>query len=184
MRTIGVAVRACQRGQPESTARRGAGLALDRVWALVCAWRHRLSIPSHVIDGPPYPGNASGSGAARRRCRETTVTTTYVIVFQVRPGRDEAFLGLLEGVLDAMRGEESFRNAILHRDPADPARFLLYETWADHQEVLDVQLHRDYRQAYEAALPDLLAEPRQIGIWQPPRADGDWASPKSCECKR
>lgn len=97
--------------------------------------------------------------------------TTYVIDFHVRPGREEAFLGLLYGVLDAMRGERTFRNAILHRDPANPSRFLLYETWADHQDVVDVQLHLDYRRAYEAALPTLLTQPRQIGVWHPMRAD-------------
>ena len=97
--------------------------------------------------------------------------TTYVLTFHVRPGREAEFLGLLDGVLDAMREETTFRNAILHRDPENTSRFLLYETWSDHQDVLNIQLHRAYRQTYEAALPELLSEPRQVTIWHPMRAD-------------
>lgn len=70
------------------------------------------------------------------------MSVTYVIAFTVKPDQRERFLSLLNGVLDAMRHEQNFRNATLHRDPADPCCFLLHETWADHQDVLDVQLHR------------------------------------------
>ena len=69
-----------------------------------------------------------------------------------------------EGVLDAF-GHVSVRH------PEDPTRFMLYETWEDHDEVLAVQLHRPYRHAWHAALPELLATPRDISIWQPLRAD-------------
>jgi quinol monooxygenase YgiN len=37
--------------------------------------------------------------------------------------------------------------------------------------VLDVQLHRPYRQAWHAALPDLLAAPREISVWRRLRVD-------------
>lgn len=96
---------------------------------------------------------------------------TCLIRFTVIPEKQPQFLALLEGVLDAMRAEPTFHEAILHRDPENPARFLLYETWEDHDEVLSVQLHRPYRCAWHAALPDLLAEPRDIAIWQKLRAD-------------
>jgi quinol monooxygenase YgiN len=42
---------------------------------------------------------------------------TYLIKFQVVPERREQFLELLNGVLDAMRSELMFHEAILHRDP-------------------------------------------------------------------
>ena len=99
------------------------------------------------------------------------MSVTYVIVFTVRPEQRQRFLSLLNGVLDAMRDEAAFVNATLHSDPADPHRFLLHETWADHQDVLDVQLKRAYRTAWHAALPELLVNPREISVWTPLRAD-------------
>jgi autoinducer 2-degrading protein len=96
---------------------------------------------------------------------------TYVIKFSVAPGQEQRFLELLEGVLDAMRNEPEFHEAILHRDPANAAKFMLYETWEDHDDVLNVQIHKPYRKAFHDALPTVLAEPRDIEIWEPIRAD-------------
>jgi quinol monooxygenase YgiN len=96
---------------------------------------------------------------------------TYLIKFEVVPEKRELFLSLLTGVLDAMRREPMFHEAILHRDPESADRFMLYETWESHDDVLAVQLQRPYRQAWHEALPDLLRQPRDISIWQPLRAD-------------
>ncbi len=96
---------------------------------------------------------------------------TYVIRFAVAPTQRERFLTLLGGVLDAMRSEPTFHEAILHRDPADAHRFMLYETWEDHEDVLRVQLHRPYREAYHHALDELLVEPRDVDVWESVRAD-------------
>lgn len=96
---------------------------------------------------------------------------TYVIRFAVVPSQRERFLQLLDGVLDAMRHEPTFHEAILHRDPTDPHRLMLYETWEDHEEVLRVQLHRPYREAWHRALDELLVEPRDVSVWEPLRAD-------------
>ncbi len=97
------------------------------------------------------------------------MSVTYLIHFSVKPAGRERFLALLNGVLDAMRDEADFRGAALSVDPENPCRFLLHETWADHRNVLDVQLKRPYREAWHAALPDLLEQPRDITIWQPVR---------------
>ena len=99
------------------------------------------------------------------------MAVTYVIKFTVIPEQVPRFLKLLEHVLDRMRSEANFREAILHRDPKDPAKFLLYETWADHEDVVNVQVHKPYRQAYHDALPELLAEPRDVTIWESMRSD-------------
>jgi quinol monooxygenase YgiN len=99
------------------------------------------------------------------------MAVTYMIKFNVVRDRRARFLALLEGVLDAMRSEPMFHEAMLHRDPASDCRFMLYETWEDHDDVLNVQLHRPYRRAWHAALPVLLAEDRDITIWQTLRAD-------------
>lgn len=96
---------------------------------------------------------------------------TYVITFVVKSGSEEEFLGLLNPVLDAMRHEHSFLNAVLHRDLETPNRFMLYETWSDADDVARVQMRRDYRQSFWARLPDLLAEPRQVQSWAPMRSD-------------
>ena len=96
---------------------------------------------------------------------------TYLIKFQVVPERRGEFLELLEGVLDAMRNEPMFHEAILHRDSASENRFMLYETWESHEDVLDVQLHRSYRQAWHDALPRVLQQERDITIWEPMRSD-------------
>jgi quinol monooxygenase YgiN len=99
------------------------------------------------------------------------MAVTYLIKFNVIPDQRARFLGLLAGVLDAMRSESTFHEAILHRDPASDCRFMLYETWEDHDDVLKVQLHRPYRRAWHEALPELLADDRDITVWQTLRAD-------------
>ena len=97
---------------------------------------------------------------------------TYLIKFQVVPERRGQFLQLLGGVVDAMRDEPAFHQAILHRDPSADHRFMLYETWESHADVVSVQLNRPYRRAWHEALPSMLAQERDITIWEPVRADG------------
>jgi quinol monooxygenase YgiN len=99
------------------------------------------------------------------------VPVTYLIKFQVVPRQRDRFLKLLEDVLDAMRDEPTFHEAILHRDPASEHRFMLYETWESHDDVVNVQVHRLYRRAWHEALPMLLERERDISIWEPMRAD-------------
>lgn len=96
---------------------------------------------------------------------------TYVIRFAVVPEQRQRFLDLLNGVLDAMRHEPMFHEAALHQDPDDENRFLLHETWEDHDDVLRVQLRRPYREAWHRALGEVLAAPRDVSIWRPLRAD-------------
>lgn len=98
-------------------------------------------------------------------------TVTFVVVLEIREAAIARFLELLNPVLDAMRHEASFVSAVLHRDPSDPGRFMLYETWTDLDDVVRVQMGRDYRQAYWAELPDLLRSERGVQIWQPVRSD-------------
>ena len=95
----------------------------------------------------------------------------FVITFKVKPDRREEFQALLGDVLDAIRHEPTFINAILHRDAQDPAKVMLYETWADFDDVVNVQIGRPYRKIYWDRLPDLLEEPQQIETWYPTRGD-------------
>lgn len=109
--------------------------------------------------------------AGKRQGGKAAAPVTYVITVTVNPGCEAELMALLTPVLDAMRHEAGFINAVLHRDAADPNRFMLYETWADHDEVVAVEIHRDYRRAFNEALPRLLAGPREVQIWRPMRAD-------------
>lgn len=99
------------------------------------------------------------------------MSETYVITFHVRPAQRTRFLALLNSVLDNMRDESTFLHAALHVDPEDENRFELHETWSDRQDVLDVQLKRPYREAWHAALDELLDRPRGIEIWNVMRSD-------------
>jgi quinol monooxygenase YgiN len=99
------------------------------------------------------------------------MAVTYVIKFNVVPAQRERFLSLLNDVLDRMRSEETFREAVLHHGPESDCHFVLYETWADHDEVLAVQVKRPYRNAWHEALPELLVGERDIQIWRPIRSD-------------
>ena len=95
------------------------------------------------------------------------MSETYVITFHVKPGQRDRFLSLLEPVLDAMRHVVTFVRAMLHVDPERPDRFQLHETWTDREDVMKVQLKRRYREAWHAALDDLLERPREIEVWTP-----------------
>lgn len=76
---------------------------------------------------------------------------TYVIRFNVRPEQQDRFLALIGGVLDAMRHEPMFHQAVLHRDPQSAHSFMLCETWESHDDVVEVQLRRPYRTEWHAA---------------------------------
>lgn len=98
---------------------------------------------------------------------------TYLIQFHIQPSQRDRFLNLLTRVLDAMQHEATFVDARLSQDADDPNRFILHETWADRQDVMEVELKRPYRDTWHAALPDLLQAARDVRILQPvwqPRA--------------
>lgn len=99
------------------------------------------------------------------------MAVTYIVKFQVVPDQRGRFLELLQGVLDAMREEPMFLEATLHRDPESDNRFMLYESWKSHEDVVKVQLGRSYRWIWHEALPTMLEGPREISIWEPLRAD-------------
>jgi len=92
---------------------------------------------------------------------------TYLIRFTVRPGQRERFLGLLTAVLEQMRKEKTFIDARLAQVADKPNEFVLHETWASREDVVNVQLNRPYRRDWHAALPDLLECERDITILSP-----------------
>lgn len=113
----------------------------------------------------------------RKIADERGGSVAFVVSLDIKPGCEEEFLALLMPVLDAMRHEPTFINAVLHRDPQNPTRFMIYETWASLDDVTEVQIHRDYRKAYWDRLPELLSGPRRIETWAPMRADFAFFAP-------
>ena len=99
------------------------------------------------------------------------MSVTYLIKFNVVAERREEFLELLTGVLDAMKLEPTYIQAVLHRDPQSETVFMLYETWESHDDVVNIQLDRPYRRAWHAALPRLLHGTREISVWAPIKSD-------------
>ncbi|WP_018697698.1 putative quinol monooxygenase [Amorphus coralli] len=99
------------------------------------------------------------------------MSVTYAIRFAVRPEHRARFERLLGGVLDRMRHEASFVDAALHANPDDACDVLLVETWQSHEDVLAVQLGRDYRSEWHAALEEILEKPREVSMWQRSRLD-------------
>jgi quinol monooxygenase YgiN len=108
----------------------------------------------------------------RKVMKEGYPNEICVVVFlNAKPECCDEFLQLLAPVLDAMRHESTFISAVLHRSPEDPSSFMLYEVWADRDDLVNVQMKREYRASYEARLPDLLREPRRAVIWERLRGD-------------
>lgn len=101
----------------------------------------------------------------------TKTPMTYVITFDVKPGQAERFRAVIDPVLDAIRGEDGVIYTSLNRDLENENRFLLFETWSDHDDVMTVQLQRPYRAEMNAAFEDILINPQEVAVWQPLRAD-------------
>jgi quinol monooxygenase YgiN len=111
----------------------------------------------------PTPGRAAVAPEGKE--------IVFIVLIHVKPGTEEELLRLVTPVLDSMRHEATFVNAVLHQDLTDPTLFMLYETWTDLDDVSNVQMHREYRRVFWARLPEILREPRHVQSWRPLRGD-------------
>ena len=91
-----------------------------------------------------------------------------LVTFHLKPGCEEEFLAFIHRTNDAMRHEPTFVNTVVHRSADNPLFFMLYETWLDREDFFNVQMKRP---EYEARLPALLSQPREMKIFQPLRSD-------------
>jgi quinol monooxygenase YgiN len=90
-------------------------------------------------------------------------TVAFVVRLPAKPETSARMREMLMQVVTAMSREPDFINTWVHEDLNDPHTVILYETWACSREYfIEHHLKKPYRQEYEAALPDLLAEPRTI----------------------
>ena len=101
----------------------------------------------------------------------------FVILVSIplKQGRAEEFLALLDDVIAAMRSEDTFVDAVVLQSAEDPDTIVLYETWLDRDNFSSVQRKRAYRDTYEARLPALLREPRQIAFYDAVRSTSHMA---------
>ena len=87
----------------------------------------------------------------------------FFVHFQIKPGKEEEFRGLLDPVLAAMSQEARFINYFLLQHENDASRFVIYETWlGTAEDFLKFEMPRPYRQRYEKAVSGVLAKPREI----------------------
>jgi quinol monooxygenase YgiN len=100
--------------------------------------------------------------------KEPFVILVYIAL---KPDFEDEYLSLINGVVDQMRHEASFVNAVVHRSADDPTLFVLHETWLDREEFFAVQMKRPYRQTYEARLPEIMRAPREVKILEPLRRE-------------
>jgi quinol monooxygenase YgiN len=88
---------------------------------------------------------------------------SFVVYIPLKPEARERGRELLLRVIDAMSAEPDFVRTWVHEDMSEPDVIVNYETWACTREhFLQHHLQKDYRQAYERALPELLAGERRI----------------------
>jgi len=62
------------------------------------------------------------------------------------------------------RAEAGCLNYDLHQSSDDPATLMLYENWVSRED-LDKHLAMPYLQAFLGKVPELLAEPVQLLLW-------------------
>lgn len=124
-----------------------------------------FAVNGHALAADPKTGSKDSGG--RKQGKEIV----FIVLIHVKPGSEEEFLRLLTPVLDSMRHEATFVNAVLHQDLTDPTFFMLYETWTNLDDVSNVQMHREYRKAFWVRLPEILREPRHVQSWRPLRGD-------------
>ena len=100
---------------------------------------------------------------------------TVVVTFTIKVGERDRFKAALLAHLPNCVAEQTCERMWVYDDPEDPARFMLFEEWADRTEFLEVQLKRAYREPYMAATEQLWAAPRETTIWR--RVPTAWDPP-------
>jgi quinol monooxygenase YgiN len=90
---------------------------------------------------------------------------TVLARFKAKSGLEEQVKRELLSLVAPTRAEAGCINYDLHRSPADPAQFMLYENWVSMKD-LEEHLAMPYLEAFKAKAADLLAEPLEIAFWE------------------
>ncbi|WP_280152055.1 antibiotic biosynthesis monooxygenase [Piscinibacter sp. XHJ-5] len=92
-----------------------------------------------------------------------TEIVSFVVYIPIKRSAKVHGRKMLLDVIAAMSSEPDFVNTWVHQQMDDEDTIVVYETWACSREhFLAHHLKKPYRQAYEAALPDLLSAERRI----------------------
>lgn len=89
-----------------------------------------------------------------------TSAYTVLAILEAKPGKETILKNHLINIAKLSRAETTCLEYRLHQDHANPAQFILYETWksqAEHQQ----QFSKSYIIEFVAQLGDLLAKPYQ-----------------------
>jgi quinol monooxygenase YgiN len=92
-------------------------------------------------------------------------TLTVVAMLKARPGKEAELRQELLALIPTTRQEPGCLNYDLHQATENPGQFLFHENWASKQH-LDDHLARPHLTALFAKLPELVAEPPQITLWE------------------
>jgi quinol monooxygenase YgiN len=91
----------------------------------------------------------------------TTAQVVVTAIVLVKPGAQDQALESLTTAITATHGEEGCLGYALHRDLADPARFVIVEQWATPEALQEHATLPHLKQLF-ADLGPLLAEPPTI----------------------
>jgi quinol monooxygenase YgiN len=79
--------------------------------------------------------------------------------FKTRAGKKEEFHRHLYALVEIMKAEPAFVNAIIHEDIEHPDEIVIYETWQGTRESwLKNEFTKPYRAPYEKLLAGLVEE--------------------------
>ena len=92
-------------------------------------------------------------------------TLTVVATFKAQPGKEALLRQELLALVPTTRQEPGCINYDLHQATDNSGQFLFHENWTSKQH-LDDHLARPHLQALLAKLPELVAEPPQITLWE------------------
>lgn len=95
-----------------------------------------------------------------------TQTLRVTAMFRAKPGCEGALLAGLQSLIEATRAEVGCIRYDLHQHLSEPGVFLFYEEWRS-QEDLELHFTQPHILRLREIMPDLLAEPRQLNLWNP-----------------
>lgn len=96
-----------------------------------------------------------------------TAGITVLIRRQILPDKVTEAMQALHTLLDEVRHEPFFISVQVLTDPADPARILLYEQWADEAYYKGAHMHTPHIQQYIRDTASLMAGPPEVSFWRP-----------------
>ena len=90
---------------------------------------------------------------------------TVVATCKAKPGKEAVLRQELLALIATTRKEPGCLNYDLHQDVDNPGQFMFHENWTSKQH-LDDHLAQLHLKAFFAKVPELVAEPPQITLWE------------------